>query len=279
MKGVFVNYSSLGWHFSSTITRHVSARPPCFHGSKEMRWTERLKELTAELSQVQGRIKSMKNQGKVNLKSLRAMKDVEMEVNKLLDKSVGQSKRHSSRRKSKEKRRRSRRYVSSSSEELSSTSDSDYSSSDSSSQSDSSTDSLSDEGYFNRRKKSKKHKYKHRRSKKSGKASRRSGKDKKISSNVKFPQQWPHSNLSLHFVSKNKKYDDLSIEEFCAGYATIITNSKSNTEQKHRITHLKDLMYLATKYRWDCVLSFHAACLLEIERATCAGGIHFSHCS
>ena len=82
--------------------------------------------------------------------------------------------------------------------------------------------------------------------------------------------------MSLHYVSKKKTYDDLSIQEFCAGYATIIENTKSQREQKHRITHLnKDLMYLATKYRWECVLSFHAACLLEIERGHLRWGDSF----
>ena len=34
-------------------------------------------------------------------------------------------------------------------------------------------------------------------------------------------------------------------------------------------------MYLATKYRWDCVLNFHAACLLEIERGHIGWGDSF----
>ena len=67
----------------------------------------------------------------------------------------------------------------------------------------------------------------------------------------------------------------MSIQEFCAGYATILENTERKSELMHRITHFKDLMYLATKYRWDCVLSFHAACLLEIERGHIRWGDSF----
>ena len=95
---------------------------------------------------------------------------------------------------------------------------------------------------------------------------KRSGKSSKLTSRVKYPQEWPHTHLSLHFVSKNKGYEDLSIEEFCAGYAAILEVVKSKKEYRDRLAHFKELMYLATKYRWECILNYHAAVLLEIER-------------
>ena len=109
-------------------------------------------------------------------------------------------------------------------------------------------------------------------SKKSGK--HRSGKSKRLTSYVKFPQKWPHSQLSLHFVSREKKYEDLSLAEFCAGYTTILEMS-SEQKKGHRLAHFKELMYLATRYQWRCVLNYHAACLLEIERGNMRWGDNF----
>ena len=94
---------------------------------------------------------------------------------------------------------------------------------------------------------------------------KRSGKDSKMTSYVKYPQEWPHAHLSLHFVNKSRKYDDLTIQEFCAGYCSIL-DEVDGKELKYRVQHLRELMYLSTIYRWECVLSYHAACLLEIER-------------
>ena len=96
-----------------------------------------------------------------------------------------------------------------------------------------------------------------------------------MTSRVKYPQEWPHSNLSLHFISDKKRYENLSIEEFCAGYATILENIKDSRVRKFRIQHLKELMYLSTRYNWTCVLDYHAACLLEIERGYLQWGDSF----
>ena len=213
---------------------------------------EKLRALQKELDEVEKRVSLYHEK---SLGSSRSMKEVEAEVNRILD---GKKKSHSRSNKGKKKSiRRKKRYVSTSSEQSSTDASSESSSSSESDSSSSDSDSQSKRKSSRRRSKNKS---------KSGRISRRSGKNRKISSYVKYPQQWPHSQLSLHYVSKDKKYDDLSIQEFCAGYATIIENTRSKNELKYRITHLKDLMYLATKYRWDCVLSFHAACLLEIER-------------
>ncbi len=103
---------------------------------------------------------------------------------------------------------------------------------------------------------------------------RKSGKEKKLTSYVKYPQKWPHSHLKFHFVSKDKKYDDLSLAEFCAGYMSILKNCKSSHKEA-RIAHLEELMYEATTKSWKCVLNYHAACLLEIERGNLKWGDNF----
>ena len=110
--------------------------------------------------------------------------------------------------------------------------------------------------------------------KKKEKRKKKSGKEKKLTSYVKYPQKWPHSHLKFHFVSKDKRYDDLSIPEFCAGYMSILQSCKSS-QMKHRIAHLEELMYHATTKPWKCVLNYHAACLLEIERGNLKWGDNF----
>ena len=78
----------------------------------------------------------------------------------------------------------------------------------------------------------------------------------------------------MHFVNKEKKYEDLSIAEFCAGYSAILETC-SEKSRAYRTAHLKELMYLATKYQWRCVLNYHAAVLLEIERGHLRWGDSF----
>ena len=104
---------------------------------------------------------------------------------------------------------------------------------------------------------------------------KKSGKDKTLTSDVKYPQKWPQSHLSLHFVNnREKKYEELTLAEFCAGYVSIIEDEPEE-KKTHRLTHLKELMYLATRYTWKCVLGYHAACVLEIERGHLKWGDSF----
>ena len=51
--------------------------------------------------------------------------------------------------------------------------------------------------------------------------------------------------------------------------------SRDKSNLIHRVTHLKDLMYFATQYKWQSVLNFHAACLLEVERGSIKWGKSF----
>jgi len=94
----------------------------------------------------------------------------------------------------------------------------------------------------------------------------RSGKAVKLTSRVVCPQIWPHSELSLLYVSKDLCYDNLSMAEFVAGYASILRlPCLSSTERSARIDHLASLMYFATQFSWPLVRSLHAAVLFEIE--------------
>ena len=76
-------------------------------------------------------------------------------------------------------------------------------------------------------------------------------------------------------MSQEKTYEDLSVEEFCAGYLAIVEQTQSGFESHHMLVHLKELMYLATKYMWSHVLNYHAACLMEIERGNFKWGDSF----
>ena len=98
-------------------------------------------------------------------------------------------------------------------------------------------------------------------------------KSKNISSYVEFPQEWPDSHLNIHYGMRKKEYGELSMAEFCAGYATILEFT-GGVEKAHRISHLKDLMYLSTKFAWKAILNYHGACLTELERGHSAF-VHF----
>lgn len=99
-----------------------------------------------------------------------------------------------------------------------------------------------------------------------GKLKLKSGKTTKLTSRVVSPQLWPHSQLSLAYVSKDKGYDELTLAEFSAGYASIIRKpSLSETERTARLDHFIGLMYLVTQFTWPAVREFHAAVLFEIE--------------
>ena len=89
-----------------------------------------------------------------------------------------------------------------------------------------------------------------------GKRNVKSGKTAKIATRVVRRQLWPHSELSMGYVSKNVSYDELC---------------------KLRTEHLGALMYLASIYEWPAVRSFHAAVLSEIERGRLNWGDSFLH--
>ena len=106
----------------------------------------------------------------------------------------------------------------------------------------------------------------------------RSGKTVKPTSKVVRPQLWPHSELNVAACSNDVTYDKLTIEEFVAGYTTILHSRKlATTEKQAREAHLIHLMYLAMTYEWQAVLAYHGAVLLEIERGHSPWGDSFHH--
>ena len=104
-----------------------------------------------------------------------------------------------------------------------------------------------------------------------------SGKSKNsLNSEIKFPQKWPHSFLNPQFVSsREKNYEDLSISEFCAGYMAILEDEVCEERRAFGTAHLKELMYLSSRFEWRCVLDYHGACLMEIERGHLKWGSSF----
>lgn len=108
-----------------------------------------------------------------------------------------------------------------------------------------------------------------------GKWDLKSGKTAKIASRVVRRQFWPLSELSMGYVTKDISYDELSLEEFVAGYSAILLLPQ--VSRHHRTEHLGALMYLASIYEWPAVRSFHAAVLMEIERGRLNWGKSFLH--
>ena len=214
------------------------------------------KELKKEAELVRKNVEEMKRSRRsddyITMASLRGSDDITRKVDRLMDKKLKVGKKASvlHRKKSGE------RSLSSSSGQSSS------------SQSRSSSAESSDDCSADRRKQRKMKKRKHR------KSSKKSGKSKHVTSSVKFTEKWPQAFLGSHLASKKKEYEDLSLAEFVAGYSAILEEC-SPKKKDHRIKHLKDLMYLATKFHWRVVLQFHAACLLEIERGNLRWGDSF----
>lgn len=106
----------------------------------------------------------------------------------------------------------------------------------------------------------------------------KSGKASKLTSRVVTPQLWPHSHLSLSYISKAKKYDELTLAEFAGGYAAILQRPDlSPVELRARLEHFSSLMYLATQFTWPSVRELHAAVLFEIECGRARWGDSFTH--
>ena len=111
-----------------------------------------------------------------------------------------------------------------------------------------------------------------------GGKSLKSGKESKITTTVLYPQLWPHSFLSLTNARRDIKYDELTLEEFVAGYGQILQSPDLvEIERSARLKHLVSLMYFAQQYEWHAVLSFHGAVLLEIERGLLKWGESLFH--
>ena len=208
---------------------------------KKLQKQEKYRRMSLEAEKVEKSIKSLKGESKngkgrkkVTAGDLRGMKEVMNQVDRLMDEKV----KH---------RKVTKSENSSSDEESSGTT--------------SSEEEVHKKG--NKKRKSKV---------KSGLC--KSGKNNRITSLVQHQEDWPHTFLAVHFVTKEKEYEELTLAEFCAGYTAILENC-SGPKLVHRLSHFKELMYLSTKYQWRYVLNYHAAVLLEIERGHCSWGDNF----
>ena len=106
----------------------------------------------------------------------------------------------------------------------------------------------------------------------------RSGKTAKLTSRVVTRQLWPHSFLSLAYVSKDWNYDELTLAEFAAGDASILQLKRlSPDERTGCLDHFIVLMYLVTQSDWPAVQEFHVAVLFEIECGRARWGDSFAH--
>ena len=95
----------------------------------------------------------------------------------------------------------------------------------------------------------------------------KSGREAKATSEVLYPQRWPHSFLYLTRAQRKVKYEELTLAEFVAGYAQILLcKDISPLERTEHKKHLVSLMYFAQQYEWSAILNFHGFILLEIER-------------
>ena len=92
----------------------------------------------------------------------------------------------------------------------------------------------------------------------------KSGKEARVTCTVRYPQLWPHSQLTFVHNKREIRYEDLTIEEFVAGYGEILqTPNITEQEKSARLRHLVSLMYFAQQYCWwqrglfvDCVRFF-----------------------
>ena len=106
----------------------------------------------------------------------------------------------------------------------------------------------------------------------------KSGREAKATSEVLYPQRWPHSFLCLTQAQRKVKYEELTLAEFMAGYAQILLcKDISPLERTERKKHLVSLMYFAQQNEWSAVLNFHGSVLLEIERGLVQWGNSFLH--
>ena len=80
------------------------------------------------------------------------------------------------------------------------------------------------------------------------------------------------------FSSENRSTRG-EVPEICGGCCRILHYTGTNeggAEKQARTTMLRELMYFSTVYKWNSVLDYHSACLLEIERGNqkCFQHIH-----
>ena len=71
----------------------------------------------------------------------------------------------------------------------------------------------------------------------------KSGRKAKATSDVLYPQRWPHSFLCLTRAQREVKYEELMLAEFVAGYVQILCKDISPLERTAREKHLVSSMH------------------------------------
>ena len=88
-----------------------------------------------------------------------------------------------------------------------------------------------------------------------------------------FPQPWPH----IYAPGEPKLFSDLSLAEFCAGYAVILQNCQSMSSREQFLQYFHIVTMLACSYKWSAVRAFHAKVLRSIELGLIKWGDSFKH--
>ena len=98
--------------------------------------------------------------------------------------------------------------------------------------------------------------------------------DLAFSSPVKHPQLWPHQ-FVIKLDSTSIAYKDLSLAQFVLGYIDCFRNS-SVLQQPAMLSHLYQLMDLASRFQWPAVRAFHSWVLKALEQGSTTWGSDFS---
>ena len=90
----------------------------------------------------------------------------------------------------------------------------------------------------------------------------------------KHPQLWPHQ-FVIKLDSTGVAYKDLSLAQFVLGYIDCLRNS-SVSQQPAMLSHLYQLMDLASRFQWPAVRAFHSRVLKALEQGSTTWGSDFS---
>ena len=91
---------------------------------------------------------------------------------------------------------------------------------------------------------------------------------------VKHPHLWPHQ-FVIRLDSTSVAYKDLSLAQFVLGYIDCLRNS-SVSQQPAMLSHLYQLMDLASRFQWPAVRAFHSRVLKALEQGSTTWGSDFS---
>lgn len=104
-----------------------------------------------------------------------------------------------------------------------------------------------------------------------------SGIKSKASDKVRYPQKWPQANLQFEYVNKSVSFADLSFSLLMAVELEVISECKSSSERKGRITLLKKIAYYSNSYSLEGFKNFYSACVRQVEKGEKSWSSDFSH--